>query len=316
MTPRGEPTQSQAVRRIGGFVIGLLLIGVAVFVLVRNKNDLNEAIDAAQHASLWIIALAIALPVANAAIVAVSFWMLMRRFGNVPLGDMLGLIGSAWMLNYLPMRPGLIGRLAFHKLVHGVSLKSSVAVSVALALMSGLAAAHMLIVGVAFSEGALLGSGVLVVTSVVVYFVAGLAADRSPAGTVPRRDLRVAMLIRYIDMLVWAVRMWVCFAIVGSDLTPWSAILIAAAVQIAYLFPLTGAGLGVVEWAVGVVAAIVVVDATAEIGIAASLANRAAELLVVVPCGLAGSAYIAKRRSRSARDPDSENSPNTDAREA
>lgn len=303
-------------RRIGGFIIGLLLIGVAVFVLARNKSDLNNALDAAQHASWWIITLAIVLPVTNAAIVAVSFWILMRRFGNVPLGDMLGLIGSAWMLNYLPMRPGLIGRLAFHKLVHGVPLKSSVAVSVALALMSGLAAAHMLVVGVAFAESALVGAAVLVTSSVVVYFVAGLAADWSPAGAVPRHDLRIAMLFRYIDMLVWAVRMWACFAIVGSELTPWAALLIAAAVQIAYLFPLTGAGLGVVEWAVGVVAAIVVVNATAEIGIAASLANRAAELLVVVPCGLLGSAYIAKRRSRSARTRDSENSPNTDAREA
>ncbi|GAB5495818.1 MAG: hypothetical protein Phyf2KO_08980 [Phycisphaerales bacterium] len=313
---RGEPTQRQAARRIGGFIIGLLLIGVAVFVLARNKNDLNEALDAARHASWWIIALVIVLPVTNAAVVAVSFWILMRRFGSVPLGDMLALIGSAWLLNYLPMRPGLIGRLAFHKLVHGVSLKSSVAVSVALALMSGLAAAHMLVVGVAFAESTLIGAAVLVTSSVVVYFVAGLAADKSPAGAVPRKDLRIAMLIRYIDMLVWAVRMWACFAIVGSELTPWAALLIAAAVQIAYLFPLTGAGLGVVEWAVGVVAAIVVVDATAEIGIAASLANRAAEILVVVPCGLIGSAYIAKRRSRSARTLESENSPNTDAREA
>lgn len=316
MTPSGSTTQRQATRRIFGFVIGLLLIGVAVFVLARNQTDLHEALDAARHAPWWIIAMAITLPVVNAALVAVSFWILMRRFGNVPLADMFALIGSAWLLNYLPMRPGLIGRLAFHKLVHGVSLKSSVAVSVALALMSALAAGHMLVVGVAFTEGIWIGLAVLVMSSVVMYFVAGFAADRSPAGAVPRHELRIALLFRYADMLVWALRMWACFAIVGAPLTPWAALLIAAAVQLAYLFPLTGAGLGVVEWAVGVVAAIVAVNATAEIGIAASFANRAAEILVVIPCGLAGSAYIAKRRSQRAKAHDPEKIPTLDAPDA
>jgi uncharacterized membrane protein YbhN (UPF0104 family) len=275
----------------------VILIAVAVFVLVQKQQDLQSAIDSARHAPAWLIAVVVLLPLVNASLVSVSFWILMRKFGRVPLGDMVALIGSAWLLNYLPMRPGLIGRLAFHKLIHGVSLKSSVAVSVALALMTALAAAHLLIVGIALTEGIATGGLVIIASSVGVFVLAGIAADKSPAGAVPRKDLRIALLFRYGDMFVWAIRMWACFAIVGADISPSAALLIAAVVQLASLFPLTGAGLGVVEWAISVVAAIVVVSVTNEIGIAASLVNRAAEILVVIPAGLLGSAYIARRRS-------------------
>ena len=304
MSQTDTPPRKKTAKLIAGFVVGVLLIAVAVFVLVQNKQGLDGAIDSAKHAPAWLIALAVLLPLVNAGLVSLSFWTLMRKFGAVPLGDMFALIGSAWLLNYLPLRPGLVGRLAFHKLVHGVSLKSSIAVSVALAIMTALAAGHMLLVGIAFVDSTPVGVVVPLASSAVVYVVAGIAADKSPAGAVPRKDLRLALLVRYGDMLVWALRMWVCFAIVGADISPSAALLIAAAAQLASLFPLTGAGLGVVEWAVGFVAAIVVVSATTEIGLAASLVNRAAELIVVVPAGLLGSAYIARRRTRmSQKDP-------------
>lgn len=291
--------RSRAVRRLVGFLVGVLLIAAAVFALTRNPDELHTAIDSARNAAWWLIALVIILPLANAFVVALSFWTLMRRFGRVPFEDMFALICTAWLLNYLPMRPGLIGRLAFHKLVHKVSLKSSLAVSVALALMSGLAAAHMLAVGISGSKGWAVGIAVFLVTTVGMYFLAGFAADRSPAGAVPRLDLRYALLYRYADMLVWALRMWVSFAIVGTEIDLHTAILIAAAVQIAYLFPLTGAGLGVVEWAVGLVATFAIVDATPQIGIAASLVSRVSEMPVTVISGLIGSAYIGKRRVRA-----------------
>ena len=139
-----KSARSRTTHRLVGFVVGVLLIGAAVVALTRKPEDLQTAWDSARLAPWWLLALTVLLPLANAFVVALSFWTLMRRFGRVPFADMFALICTAWLLNYLPMRPGLIGRLAFHKLVHKVSLKSSVAVSVALALMSGLAAAHML----------------------------------------------------------------------------------------------------------------------------------------------------------------------------
>lgn len=278
-----------------GFAVGILLIGAAFWVLASNADRLRAAADAAVHASPWFIVALALLPVLNSAVVAWSFQILMNRFGRVPFGDMAALIGSAWLLNYLPMRPGLVGRLAYHKAVHKVSFRSSVAVSVALALMTGLAAAHLLAVWIAFMTHAIFGVAVAGVSVALVLMLANIAADRSPAGAVPRGALRAALVLRYVDLAVWALRLVVAFEIIGQPIPIMVGVLLAAVIQLAYLFPLTGSGLGVAEWAVAVVAplAIAVDPASA---IAASLVNRAAELLAAVPVGLAGGAYIAKRR--------------------
>lgn len=302
-TPR---LRSKAVKPLVGFVLGVLLIAAAVVALASSEDDLRHALESARAAPRWMLVALVLLPLANAVIVSLSFWLLMRRLGHVPFADMFHLICSSWLLNYLPMRPGLVGRLVYHKLVHRISLKASVAVSVALALMTALAAGHMLAVGIAFDWGVLAGIGVLVATTLAIYFFAGYAAMRTPARLFAKRDLRYAILCRYADMLVWTLRFWASFAVVGAPIDPHTAILVAGAVQIAYLFPLTGAGMGVVEWAVGAVAAFAMTSVSPEIGIAAALVCRVAELPATIICGLVGSAFIAKKRARIGHSPDLE----------
>lgn len=297
-------SRSRKVRAIVGFVVGVLLIAAAVRALASNREDFEAALVSARSAPFWMLGAVVMLPMANALIVSWSFWLLMRRLGRVPFADMFHLICSSWLLNYLPLRPGLVGRLVYHKLVHGVSLKASVAVSVALAMMTGLAAAHMFAVGVAFEWGTLAGLGVLAATILAIYFFAGLAAERTPARIFAKRDLRYTLLCRYADMLVWTLRFWISFAVVGTPIDAHTAILVAGAVQIAYLFPLTGAGIGVVEWTVGAVAAFLIPSVSPEMGIAAALVCRVAELPATVVCGLVGSAFIAKGRARHGISPD------------
>ena len=282
-----------------GFAVGVLLIIAAIAVVAQNRDSFHASLDAARDAPLWLIASMLILPIGNALIVSWSFQVIMNRFGRVPFDDMFALICSSWLLNYLPMRPGLVGRLAYHKTVHGVSLKHSVAVSVALAIMTGLAAAHLLAVWVASSAGWAVGVPVGLVTTVLVAFSANIAADRSPAGRVPRGALRFALVLRYVDLLIWAARMWVAFAIVGHPIPLMVGVLLAAAIQLAYLFPLTGSGLGVAEWATGLVAAFAVTSLVAADGIAASLVSRTAELVSAVPLGLLGAGFIAERRRRA-----------------
>ncbi|MEO0631376.1 MAG: hypothetical protein AAFY46_11745, partial [Planctomycetota bacterium] len=202
-----------------GFAIGLLLLAAAGWVLVAQADSLREAAAAAAQAPWWLVAGMLFTPVANAAVVAWSFQIIMNRFGRVPFGDMAALIGSAWLLNYLPMRPGLVGRLAYHKAVHKVSFRDSIAVSVALALMTGLAAGHLLAVWFAFVTSAALGIGVAVVSLALVLLAANIAADRSPAGTVPRSALRAALALRYVDLAIWALRFMIAFQIVGEPIS-------------------------------------------------------------------------------------------------
>ncbi len=301
-----QPARSRALRRLVGFVVGVALIAAAIQALASNRDDLDRAMDSVRNAPLWMLAAVVVLPMGNALIVSWSFWLLMRRLGRVPFADMFHLICSSWLLNYFPLRPGLVGRLVYHKLVHGVSLKASVAVSVALALMTGLAAGHMFAMGVAFEWGVLAGLGIFAAMTLAIYFFAGLVVEHTPARIFAKKDLRYAMLCRYADHAVWTLRFWISFAVVGAPIDLHTAILVAGAVQIAYLFPLTGAGMGVVEWAVGAVAAFAISSVSPEMGIAAALVCRVAELPATVISGLIGSAYIAKRRVKVGGSPDLE----------
>ncbi len=293
MTTRRARARNAAI----GFVVGVALIAAACVVLLSHGDSLRDAAAAAADAPWWLVAALILMPVANASVVAWSFQIIMNRFGRVPFDDMAALIGSAWLLNYLPMRPGLVGRLAYHKAVHKVAFRQSIAVSVALAIMTALAAAHLLAVYLAFTTHIWLGAGVAIVSVGGVLAVANIAADRSPAGAVPRSALRAALALRYVDLTIWALRFVVAFEIVGEPISLMVGLMLAAAVQLAYLFPFTGSGLGVVEWAVALVASLAI-DIDPATAIAASLVNRAGELVAVVPVGLAAGAYIAKRRKK------------------
>ncbi|MEM8758462.1 MAG: hypothetical protein AAGF47_11860, partial [Planctomycetota bacterium] len=195
-----------------------------------------------------------------------------------------------------------VGRLAYHKAVHRIPIKRSVAVTIALGLMTGLAATHLLIVGLAFAQGWALAAVAAAGSSVAVVLLGNIAADRSPGGGVPRSALRAALALRYLDLALWSARMLAAFAIVGHPIPLTVSVLLAAAIQLAYLFPLTGSGIGVAEWAVGIIAAWSIADLDPAVGIAASLISRSAELVSAVPLGLLGGAVIAEiRRRRKAR---------------
>jgi hypothetical protein len=116
--------------------------------------------------------------------------------------------------------------------------------------------------------------------------------------------IAATIALRFIDLLVWAGRYAVVFAIVGHPITVAAAMALAVLCQIAMLVPLVGNGLGLREWAVGAVAGILPEDLvsssgtlTTTIGLAADLANRAAELVTAVPVGLLCAHSLARRTS-------------------
>src|SRR5690606_18485027 len=98
----------------------------------------------AMQRSPGLLAAAILLPVLNWVVVSVSFWVMMGRYGRIGLREMAALIGVAWLLNYLPLRPGLIGRLGYHKAVHGVAIRDSAFVTILGMVATALAVAWLL----------------------------------------------------------------------------------------------------------------------------------------------------------------------------
>jgi len=277
------------------FVVGLVLLVLAGVYLFADPEQLREFRDQIASAPLWSILVVVLGPIANWVCVGLCLHALMRRHGRVGSGEMLMLVGSAWLLNHLPMRPGLVGRIGYHAKVNQIRVRDSVEASVWSVVLAGVANAVilglMLLVPVESSIWSLvlvllIPLGVLVVLSAVAFM-------RSPR----LGFLCLGMVYRYADVLVWAIRYAGAFAMLGVSISPVGIALITAASQFAQLIPFTGAGFGFREWGVGFAARLPAsgVGITMRSAIGADVINRIAETIVVVPLGLVCTSLVAKR---------------------
>ncbi len=305
-----------------GFAVGVLLLVAAIWAVHAQGTSAREVWHRVSAGPAWLLALAVLLPVGNWLCMSACFWVLMRDAGGRALSprsrltapQMTQLIGVAWLLNYVPMRPGLFGRVAYHRAVNGIALKDSLR-----AIVQNLLAGAIAIV---ISTGTLAlcaGSRVLSTQSpawLAVMIVPGLtlAAVARVVHAAWWRTLVLASAIRVADLCVWAARYLVVFALLDRSLTIPGAMATSAASQATSVVPFTGNGLGLREWAVGLTVSLMpygLMSSTTEaegagesamraIGITADLVNRLGELAAAVVVGL-GCWWWLRRRFRVTR---------------
>jgi hypothetical protein len=284
-----------------GFLLGIGLLGLVGWSVLRDQESLRRAWESVRGSPWWLIALALVLPLCNWLLVSCSFWLMMRRHGRVGPGEMTALIGAAWLLNYLPLRAGMVGRVAYHKAVNRISIRDSVRVMV-YGMAIGLSAV-MVALGLAVLVGrgpAGLWAGTLAIPLILGAAATGLMR-RSTRGWIA-----AVFALRYLDMLAWVGRYAVVFALIGRPIDLGGAAAIAVACQLALCVPLIGNGLGLRELAVGLMAAALPAwmaggELAQATGSLADLVNRAAELVVAVPVGVAAIAWLGRRRPTPAR---------------
>ena len=215
--------------------------------------------------------------------------LLLSRYGRVGVIEMHALIAAASLLNFLPMRPGLFGRIAYHKAVNGIRAMDTAKTVIQALIISACVVSYLALSAVvcAWQEWSL--------------WPAALAAPAVLAAASMRRSLRVwalASLLRYVEVLAWALRYYLAFALLGSPIDPTGALALASAGVIVTFIPFFGNGLGVREWAIGLLAPLLT-EYDLELGISAELVNRAMEIVIFLATGLAGMAWLgAKRRGR------------------
>lgn len=295
MAPGSSPRAPGASRRWAAYALGLLLLGAAVAVVSSRRDAIGPAMQCAMNAPWWMIALVLLLPLVNVALTAASFTLLTRRHGHVGYGEVFALILSSWLLNHLPMRPGLVGRVVYHKAVNRIPVLASVRVigeQIVLGAI-GLALVLMLVVFTLERPISWLISGACILPALPV--VVGLSMRGAP------RTYALVIALRIADCAVWTLRYLLLFELIGNPIGGSVAAVIAVSSQAAMLSPVP---LGLREWVVGLAAAAmtdshaVTVD-TMAIGVAADLVNRAAELAVALPLGLVAG-WVVLRRVRTA----------------
>ena len=285
-----------------GLAIGMACLAGAIVVATREHAALMAALDALRAArppavALLLLGFVVAIP-----LTAALFLILIRRFARVGFGEMLALISATSLANMLPLKPGLIGRVAWHRVHHGVRATDTLRTVVEAILLSALVAALML-------------AAVPVLRAVGAPVALALLAPVLPAvvGILPRaRTFAAALLVRQCEFAVSVGRYAIALELVGAvarDTVAGSmantaagsagvaietAIVLSCASAVATLVPFVSNGLGLREWTTALI--LPALDAgTFAAGVSAELVLRAAELLVTVPAGLVGGAWLARR---------------------
>lgn len=286
-----DPPQHRA-RAVVGFLIGIALFGAAIWSILTGDHGFDEAIGAARAAPWWIVAAVVLLPVANWLAVSESFLTLTNRYGVLaprPVGraEMAGVIGSAWLLNYLPMKPGMFGRLAYHKHVNHIRYADSARVLACSVSLTGFSLGLLVLVAIVTHISGPTWAW-CAAPAVLLGMISFATRKRGPW----TGRIAYAAFWRYIDSMIWVGRYGASFALVGHPLSFADSVTVAAVSQIALLIPVSGNGLGVREWGVRFV--------TLPIGLVADVVNRAAEMVVALPIGVLGTLWSI-RQMRSAR---------------
>ncbi len=277
--------------------VALCLLAAAIWAVLRQHDGLIAAWDALRSGAWPLAALSLILPLANWLLTSVLFWALMRPRADqpgVPLPEMTLLIGSAWLANYLPVRPGLFGRIAYHKAVNQIDVRRSVGGIVAAVALGALCVALALLIAAAAHAATL--SGPLLFAALA----SPLAIFLPACFITPARALAIAASARYLDVLVWMARYAVVFTLVGRPLRAGESAAMAAVSQAANLVPFVGNGLGIREWAIRLVSPALPAwyagsePVSANLALTADLVNRAAELCAAIPVGLACAALLLK----------------------
>lgn len=281
----------RAWRRAAG-VLGLILLAAAVLMLVRQHDTITAAWNSIRHLPaptlLGRLSLLAGTVIVNLILTGLVFSVLASRYGKVGLLEMQAVLAATMLVNYLPLRPGLLGRVAYHKTANGIDVTDSVKMILQAAGWSVAIAAYLLL-----SLIASLRLGMDLRTLILAPLP--LLAIGGPLSAANQRRLLIAGFIRYIEVLVLAVRYHTAFALIGSPIDARGSIGFACASLMASMVPLVSNGLGLREWSIGLLSPVLTAHRLA-LGVTADLLNRAVEILIALPLGLAGIAYLAHLR--------------------
>lgn len=292
--PQISPRRSLLRRRVG-FVLGIALLCAAAFYFIADPDEFSRFIRQIRHAPLWAIVVVLCGPLLNWVFVSQCLWALNRRHGEVERREMLALVASAWLLNHLPMRPGLVGRIGYHAKVNRIRIRDSVEASVWSLVHAIIANAVGLLLALLVAPGVGIARFALILSTPAIGLVVMAMLAQTKSGQL---GLMIRGLMwRYLDLLVWMIRYAAAFAMLGVEITPVQIALVTAVSQAAQVIPITGGGIGFREWGVGLAATMTpgvqVVDMRTAIG--ADLINRVAETLIVIPLGLVCTTVVARR---------------------
>ncbi len=294
----GVVTGSTPLRSVGrtlGLALGVTLVACALVAIMNSAPALAQVRRAFAAPSLVAGLVALAAAIASFGFSGGMFFALLRNHGSLRFWQMVKLVTASGLLNYAPLRPGLVGRVAYQQLVCGITVRRSIWATLEAGVVSLATALWLAIAVTVVSRTDARAVGAIMVGAPALAGLA-LVGGRSSWWKVHAE----AVFWRWLDVLAWTARYWAVFALIGVDL-PWEGAAAAACVGLtASLVPLVGNGLGIREWAVAL-AGPWLGAWPEDLGLAADLVNRAIDLALIVPLGLVATVSVARELREASR---------------
>jgi len=287
-----------------GFALGA---GFLVWLLWFSGPGLWSRLKGAEPRLLLALA---GCSVASLLLNGAIFWLAVRPIRPLPFVELQCVNAFAGLVNYAPVRLGVVARILWHLRVDRLRVREVAAwfasVSYTILVPLGAALAAALLVTTLDWRFALLMAALVTIGGVVAPWAAKTNLIRRRTNGLERviTDPVVlwgSMALRIADLGFWAARMLVAVEILGLGLTPGQAVMLAMANLAVTLNPI--GRIGYREAAVTLVASRLLAgegDLLRQSGELA-LVESAGEFLVALPAGLLAALMLAKRWRASRR---------------
>lgn len=287
-----------------GFAVGSALLA---WILVQSGPGL---IGRVQGADPWLLAALLGTSVASLALNGAIFWLALRPLRRLPMLEVQCVNALAGLLNYAPVRLGVVARIAWHLRVDRLRVREVAAwfasVTCTILVPLGAAIVAALLVSTLDWRFALVMGSLVVAGGAAAPMVARARVIRSRTKGLERvlTDQVVlwgSLALRIVDLGFWALRMLVALRILGLELTPAQGVMLAMANLAVTLNPLGRVGFR--EATTAFIASRLLAgdgDLLKEAGELA-LVESAGEFLVAAPAGLIAAIVMARRWREASR---------------
>jgi len=309
-----KPTRARVALQLGGFAIGCALVAWCVQRAFASGSD---GLDKLRNADPALVGLLLGSTLVSIVCSGYTFLALARPIRRFSAVEMQAVNLMASLFNYAPVRLGLVLRCAFHWKVERIPATDLAAwlagvAAVTLATLSAGLAAGLVQLPLGRTEPKL----DLLFLATYLLVCGAAAAGLAFAGrlTILRRLLRggervvtspsalaLGVLLRTVDLAAWGARMWAAARIVGVEIGPAQAVLLAAVAVFGASNPL--GRIGWREWLVTVTAPLILGGAadpdqletlTAQL----ALLESASEAAITIPLGVLGTIWCVRALRR------------------
>ncbi len=298
-----------------GYVVAMVLLGWAVYMGARAVDW-----DKAREAEIADGAMLMGLVVVSLVLNAVLFWMITKPFEKkgmgLSAGEWVALVSGTSLLNYLPMRAGLVGRIAYMKQQHGITVKGNMATLAGVA--AGTTGVYGLLAALTIWRGSF--DGVWWVGLVIGLCIGvGISYPLLVLGSGRFGTMKVGpsvvgwigiwYVIRVVDSFCFAGRFYLASKMLGYELGFEASLTMGVICNFAVLATPVPGGMGIREWLGGFLAELGVLGGSApelKEAIAILVADRAGEVLVFTVMGSIGLWYLHGRVRKREKEERSE----------